>query len=657
MQREQEELAVKRQREYEELQRRQRECEEKQRVQRELEEEINRQVKMENKRKMEIEEKNRRTKVEEHHHHQQVVIKKTERSASSDYDLQQKQYVEQQMRQQQQQQLQLQQQQICQKEQQQQLEADRQRRLQMEREEHEKYILEKLRQEQELYEIQQRKKLMQDQQEKEQQQRCKQQTTQVQIFRNECKIEPKPVVDVQCIDNISLYTKRIVEENRKSTEIYEERRVATSSNNCAMGGQNWQQQQQVLTKSGSGQNFEKQIDIRLEPVENKIKKSSHINTSQHNLANNQHHHHHHQHQQQAHQQQHTEVYSSNLVDHCLSTNNNHKHVLIVNTQKPECQTIVTKAPLPPNSIVRSIVKTNKNTTETFSNKYAIKHKANRYVSGAIGILETSLNGEYIILENLSSNKTVNLRGWYIHKYVPDQGINVIYKFTDEIQLCSGEKLKILAKSAAKQQRSSSVHEGLNKPNFTVPSSNEKVLIAHNVENWGTYSKYSVTKLINPEGVDKAVLTQSLLRLASSTNNVNTAIPADVDSQLHLQHHQQQHQQNNIDLQRRLKTNSKSSSNLNTRNSLHNLVECINNESTATTAPTTASMRMTLSPCVCPCPEVISTTTTKTSTTTSHESSIMTTTKQVATPCKVVTANDAMSRPMPPMVNINLTRQF
>jgi hypothetical protein len=50
-----------------------------------------------------------------------------------------------------------------------------------------------------------------------------------------------------------------------------------------------------------------------------------------------------------------------------------------------------------------------------SGKYAIKHKANRYVSGAIGILETSLNGEFILLENLSSNKNVNLKGWYIHR--------------------------------------------------------------------------------------------------------------------------------------------------------------------------------------------------------------------------------------------------
>ena len=100
-----------------------------------------------------------------------------------------------------------------------------------------RYILEKLRQEQELYEIQQRKKIIQEQQEKEkrcQQQQQQQQQHQVQIYRNECKIEPTkvaPVVDVQCVDNIQLYTKRIIEENRKSTEIYEERRVTSSTTN------------------------------------------------------------------------------------------------------------------------------------------------------------------------------------------------------------------------------------------------------------------------------------------------------------------------------------------------------------------------------------------------------------------------------------------
>lgn len=242
-------------------------------------------------------------------------------------------------------------------------------------------------------------------------------------------------------------------------------------------------------------------------------------------------------------------------------------MLIVNTPKPpECQPsqlhtakVVTVQPPTPqcgNSVMRTVVKNTKSntaadttansTTTAFSNKYAIKHKANRYVSGAIGILETSLNGEYIILENLSSNKVVNLRGWYIHKYVPDQGINVIYKFTDDVQLASGEKLKILAK-VARHQRSSSVHEGLNK----FASSGEKILVAHNVDNWGTYSKYSVTKLINPDGVDKAVLTQSLLRLASSSNNVNGS-GIDEAQVLHLNHHQQQHQHNNADIQRRLK---------------------------------------------------------------------------------------------------------
>lgn len=283
----------------------------------------------------------------------------------------------------------------------------------------------------------------------------------------------------------------------------------------------------------------------------------------------------------------------------------------------------------------------------------------RYVSGAIGILETSLNGEYIILENLSSNKTVNLKGWYIHKYVPDQNINVIFKFTDDVLLASGDKLKILSKCA--KQRSSSVHEGLNKSSFT--GTGEKIIVAHNVENWGTYSKYSVTKLINQDGVDKAVLTQSLLRLASSSNNVNALPGLEIDNS---------QCQSNMDIQRRLKTNSKSSTNLNNtannnaisinRNSINNMMVEHGGSSDANALRYTMTSCPPCPPCL-PCPvvapvgECISTTTTtqtKTSTTTSHESTVTTTTKQG--PCKLVTES-INTNTRSPLINVNLTRQF
>lgn len=145
-----------------------------------------------------------------------------------------------------------------------------------------------------------------------------------------------------------------------------------------------------------------------------------------------------------------------------------------------------------------------------NNRYAIKHKANRYVSGAIGILETSLNGEYIVLENLSANKSVNLNGWYIHRYVPDKSVNIIYKFTNESLLLPSQKAKIIARSS---------HHCL-----SPADADFKIIVAENIDNWGCYSKFSVTKLINPDGVDKAVLTTSLLRLSSSTNLLNKALP-------------------------------------------------------------------------------------------------------------------------------------
>lgn len=267
----------------------------------------------------------------------------------TDFDQKQKQFLESQMKQQQHQQNQLQiiEEQRCQKE----LELERQRRLKIEREEHEKYILEKLRQEQELYEIQQRKKLIQ-QNEQQQQHR-----NQVQIYRNECKIEPKPLVDVQCIDNVSLYTKRVVEESRKSTEVYEEHRMGGTKITTA-ANDNWKLNQHHHTNSNAA-NIEKQIDIRLEPIqlENNNINNNRIKTSQH------------------HQQQHYHQYQT-YVDAA-----NNKNMVVVNTvpKQQEVTSIVTKAPLPPTAGCRQIMKTNTTKNETFSNKYAIKHKANRYV--------------------------------------------------------------------------------------------------------------------------------------------------------------------------------------------------------------------------------------------------------------------------------------
>ena len=360
------------------------------------------------------------------------------------------------------------------------LEQERQRRLEQEREEREKYILEKLKQEQELIEIQRRQKLVErDDYEHEYRQ-----------------YQHKQQQQVKCVDNVSLITKRITEEKHKSTEIYEEERIE---------------------HIGGGDTIEKQINIKLRPNQ----------TTSHNQAN--------------------------TVDHCVSSNNGHKHVLIVNTYKPKPTEVQARSQSPPkirtyvtNSTTNdAITSTSTKTTESPATKYAIKHKANRYVSGAIGILETSLNGEYIILENLSSNKNVNLKGWYIHRYVPDQNINLIFKFVNETMLCCGEKLKILSRCSSTKVRSSSMYEGLNKSATSssvaetfkpkekfVSDGSEKILIAANIENWGTYSKFSVTKLINPDGVDKAVLTQSLLRLASSSSNVNIVSPRESSPNQH-----------------------------------------------------------------------------------------------------------------------------
>jgi hypothetical protein len=179
----------------------------------------------------------------------------------------------------------------------------------------------------------------------------------------------------------------------------------------------------------------------------------------------------------------------NYVDHCVSSSSGRKHILILDNQ------LATKL---------------KKDAKDKLSKYALKHKANRYVSGAIGILETSVNGECVILENLSSSKLVNLKDWYLHRFVPDQSINIIFKFQHDCWLKHGDKLRIWSKLSSFKQ---------------IPTAEYHDLIADEIDNWGVYSKYSVTKLINPEGIDKAVLTQTLLRLSASSNNITMLKPA------------------------------------------------------------------------------------------------------------------------------------
>ncbi len=490
------------------------------------------------------------------------------------------------------------------------MEQERQQRLQNEREEHEKYIIDKLRQEQEQIEIQQRKKAQQ-----------------------QARNVPQQIRAIDTIDNISSYTKRIVEENHKSTEFFEEHRVEHVPVNVRIPVSNWTNGQKTkVSGAGDENSYEKQINIKLIPYEDK----SII-------------------RQQASQNIHESI------DHCVTSNNGHKHVLIVNSyqnQPEQQQQQQQQHPVSSPPIIRKIVRSSgENTTldQTAksaaqpSNKYAIKHKANRYVSGAIGILETSLNGEYIILENLSSNKNVNLKGWYIHRYVPDQNINVIFKFNQETFLSSGEKLKILSKTHSLGRthsiKSASMHEGLNNPsNFNAKSTlgsggaggavdgknGEKSIIAHNVDNWGTYSKFSVTKLINPEGVDKAVLTQSLLRMASSTSHVNAIAAGPMDS----------HDS--------LKQNSSSTTNLNRANLPTTYLDVVN----VKTSPRGAGINAN------PPIETISTTTTKKTVSSSSSSSHFLTTHS-AVPVSHHVSSTRVSGPtfQSSNNNIHVTRQF
>ncbi len=438
--------------------------------------------------------------------------------------------------------------------------------MEMEREEREKYILEKLKQEQELLELQKRQRLISEQREREEydlEYRQRQQELQPHYQHSGQR-------EVKCIDNVSTITKRITEEKHQSTEIFEEERIEHLA--------------------PPAEHVEKQINIKLHPSANNEYYNSSHNFSDSSLSTR-----------------------TNIVDHCVSSNNGHKHVLIVNTYKPRqshaspnisnVHVINSRSQSPPK------VRPDQLASVQCAPKYAIKHKANRYVSGAIGILETSLNGEYIILENLSSNKNVNLKGWYVHRYVPDQNINLIFKFVGDTMLCCGEKLKILSRSCSTKVRSTSMYEGVGSASTNhaspmteafkpkdkfVSDGTEKILIATNIDNWGTYSKFSVTKLINPDGVDKAVLTQSLLRLASSTSNVNAASPR-ASSPRQLQ--QPAHQANNSYYYNRSVSNSNLSrpqrpSSHYEQYSPRNVSETVSTKTTKTTETSSSSSHLT-----------------------------------------------------------------
>ena len=113
-------------------------------------------------------------------------------------------------------------------------------------------------------------------------------------------------------------------------------------------------------------------------------------------------------------------------------------------------------------------------------------------------IETMAYGDYIILRSTS---TVNLNGWYLRCYVPDKGINLLYKFTHDVWIKNGDKLRIWSRN--------SCHKLVSTIEFLDT-------IADNIENWSTQNRYSVTKLVNMEIYEKS--THAQLRLSSVSSN-------------------------------------------------------------------------------------------------------------------------------------------
>ena len=115
-------------------------------------------------------------------------------------------------------------------------------------------------------------------------------------------------------------------------------------------------------------------------------------------------------------------------------------------------------------------------------------------------IETMAYGDYIILR---STNTVNLKGWYLRCYVPDKGLNFLYKFTHDVSIKKGDKLRIWSKN--------SVHKLVSNIEFLDT-------IADNIENWSVHNRYSVTKLVNLESFGQENLTHSQLRLSTISSN-------------------------------------------------------------------------------------------------------------------------------------------
>ena len=107
-------------------------------------------------------------------------------------------------------------------------------------------------------------------------------------------------------------------------------------------------------------------------------------------------------------------------------------------------------------------------------------------------IETQAYGDYIIF---MSSKTVNLNGWYLHCHGPNEHL---YKFTHDVWIKNGDKLRIWCKNSA--DKIVSTMEFLD-------------TIADNIDTWNMYNEYSVTKLV--DGFEKELLTNIHLTSVSS----------------------------------------------------------------------------------------------------------------------------------------------
>lgn len=115
--------------------------------------------------------------------------------------------------------------------------------------------------------------------------------------------------------------------------------------------------------------------------------------------------------------------------------------------------------------------------------------------GSIVIREIDPYGHFIIIEHngLTTDKEQDMVGWTLRRSI-DSYNEIIYRFPNEFTLKPKSFVKILSKNASRTR-------------YSYESNN--ILIAESIPTWGIGTKNMINRLIDANGDEKDILTQTL----------------------------------------------------------------------------------------------------------------------------------------------------